>query len=82
MVILWYCSCYLSPENSTRVPGASSFFAHLLARIYLFSDCYSLYIAVDFNVRMGNLCDSLYGCDCTRLYCQSTWKKLKTLGNC
>jgi len=60
MVILWYCSCYLSPVNSTRGPDASSFFAHLLARIYLFSDCDSLYVVADFNAMIGNLLDILY----------------------
>ena len=26
-------------------------FAHLLAQIHLFSDCYSLYVAADFNAK-------------------------------
>jgi hypothetical protein len=56
-------SCYLPPEGSTRGRDAQSFFAHLLAQIYLHSDADSLIIAADFNARIGNLSDILNGLD-------------------
>ena len=56
-------SCYLPPEHSTRGRHAQSFFAHLLSLTYMYGDCDYMYIAGDFNVRLGTLSDVLDQCD-------------------
>ena len=45
-------ACYLPPENSTRGRDAPSFFAHLLAQIYLYDECDAIFISGDFNARI------------------------------
>jgi len=56
-------TCYLPPENSNRGRDAQSFYAHLLTQIYSLSNCDAMFIAADFNARIGNLSDILYECD-------------------
>ena len=56
-------SCYLPPEHSTRGRDAQSFFVHLLSLIYMYGDCDYMYIAGDFNSRIGTLSDVLDQCD-------------------
>ena len=56
-------SCYLPPENSTRGRDAQTFFAHLLAQMYLQCDCDNMIILGDFNARIGPMSDTVYDCD-------------------
>ena len=56
-------ACYLPPENSTRGRNAQTFFAHLLTLIYSHCYCDQMFIAGDFNARIGNLSDVIYDCD-------------------
>ncbi|VDI60035.1 Hypothetical predicted protein [Mytilus galloprovincialis] len=57
-------ACYLPPENSSRGRDAPSFFAHLLAQIYLNDDCDAILLTGDFNLRIGSLPDTLNDIDC------------------
>lgn len=50
-------SCYLAPENSPWGREAQGFFAHLLTQIYMLSECDAIFIAADFNARIGCLSD-------------------------
>ena len=52
-------SCYLPPEMSHWGRDASSFFAHLLSQIYLFSHLDAIYVCGDVNSRIGGLSDYL-----------------------
>ena len=56
-------SCYLPPENSTRGRDAQTFFAHLLAQMYLQCDCDNTIILEDFNAHIGPMSDTVYDCD-------------------
>ena len=56
-------ACYLPPENSVRGRDTQGFYSHLLAQIYLHSQCDNLIIAADFNSRIGNLKDVIYDID-------------------
>ncbi|CAG2256686.1 unnamed protein product [Mytilus edulis] len=57
-------ACYLPPENSSRGRDAPSFFAHLLAQIYLNDECDAILLTGDFNSRIGSLPDTLNDIDC------------------
>ena len=56
-------ACYLPPENSTRGRDAQSFYSHLLAQIYINNDCDSIYVAADFNSRIGSISDIMTDID-------------------
>ncbi|CAC5398576.1 unnamed protein product [Mytilus coruscus] len=57
-------ACYLPPENSSRGRDAPSFFAHLLAQIYLNDECGAMWLTGDFHSRIGSLPDKLNDIDC------------------
>ena len=42
-------TCYLPPEGSSRGRDAQSFYAHLLAHIYVNHDFDSIFVCADFN---------------------------------
>lgn len=44
-------------ENSTRGRDAQSFYAHLLSQIYINSESDGIFLADDFNARIGSLSD-------------------------
>ena len=50
-------SCYLPPEDSTWGRDNNSFFAHLLALVYLHSQCDHIFICGDFNARISDTKD-------------------------
>lgn len=50
-------STYLPPEYSTRGRDAVTFFADVIADIYLNSDCDAVVLCGDLNARVGNLID-------------------------
>ncbi|XP_060597076.1 uncharacterized protein LOC132750994 isoform X1 [Ruditapes philippinarum] len=62
-----YCSmvisAYLPPENSVWGRDAQTFFAHILSIIYLNSEYDTIFLAVDFNARIGTLSDILQSVD-------------------
>jgi len=53
--------CYLPPENSPWGRNPDLFFTHLLNQIYLLHDYDQLYIAGDFNSKIGEMNDYLDG---------------------
>ncbi len=58
-----YC-CYSSPENSTWGSDSTSFYAHLLSQVYLYSDSAdSIIICGDLNARVGDLSDFITDVD-------------------
>ena len=61
--VLVVYSCYLPPENSTRGRDAQGFYSHLLAQIYMNCDSDSIFIAADFNSRIGSLSDIINDID-------------------
>ena len=50
-------ACYLPPENLTRGRDAQTFYAHLLSQIYINSESDGIFIAADFNARIGSMSD-------------------------
>ena len=48
-------TCYLPPEGSSRGKDAQSFYAHLLAHIYVNHDFDSIFVCADFNSRVGSM---------------------------
>ncbi|XP_053391424.1 uncharacterized protein LOC128554201, partial [Mercenaria mercenaria] len=56
-------SAYLPPENSVWGRDAQTFFAHILSLIYINSECDTIFLAADFNARIGSLSDILQDVD-------------------
>ena len=56
-------ACYLPPENSARGRDAQSFYSHLLAQIYINNDCDFIFVAADFNSRIGSISDIMSDID-------------------
>ena len=55
-------NCYLPPDGSPYA-NISAFFNHLLSLLYLHSNCDSVIICGDINVRIGSNVDYIEGID-------------------
>jgi hypothetical protein len=56
-------SCYLAPDNSPYGRNTAEYFGHLIAQLYIHSECDQIYFCGDFNGRLGNMKDVVVDID-------------------
>ena len=61
--ILLFMPAIYPSENSTRGRDAQSFYSHLLTQIHINNDCDSIFVAADFNFRIGSISDFMSDID-------------------
>ena len=60
-----YFVCYLPPEGSPYSRDIDAFYAHLITELYLANEADMIFLAGDFNARIGSNTDTFDGLDDT-----------------